>query len=51
MPAAHEIHGLQMGETGGAEFAAVGFVAAVTHQINAELAFGGFDLYSLRYKV
>ena len=41
--ATHEIHGLQMGKAGGAQAAAIGFVAAIADQINPKLALGRFN--------
>jgi hypothetical protein len=42
-PAAHEIHGLEMGESRRADLAAVGLVRAVGDQIDAELALRRLD--------
>src|SRR6202167_1352932 len=41
--AAQKIHRLKMREAGRAKFDSVGLVRAVGHQINAELALGGFN--------
>ena len=38
-----EIHGLEMGEAGRADLAAIGLVGAVGDQIDAELALGRLD--------
>ena len=42
MALAHEVHRLEVAERGWADFAAVGFVAAVADQIDPEFALRAF---------
>src|SRR5215472_15071988 len=43
MTAAEEVHGLEMGETRGADFALVGLVGAIGDEVDAELPLRGLD--------